>query len=168
VPTNPVPPARPVIVTLCGSTRHWDALEEANARETLDRKMVLAPGVDMKTRHQRSDPGEAAQVKQKLDGLHRAKIRTADEVLVVNEGGYIGESTRAELAYALSLGKRVRYTETYEHAVLVTRPGLEDVRLGPLQYRHQADASTVLAPSAARVLAASTVVGECRGFADVH
>lgn len=140
--TGRVPPARPVIVTLCGSTRHWDALVEANARETLDGKMVLAPGVDMKTRHHWSDPGEAAQVKQKLDVLHRAKIRTADEVLVVNEGGYIGESTRAEIAYALSLGKPIRYTETYEHAVLVTRPGLDDIRLGPLQYRRQAEQIT--------------------------
>jgi ADP-ribose pyrophosphatase YjhB (NUDIX family) len=132
-------PARPAIVTLCGSTRHWDALGEANARETLDGNMVLAPGIDMKTCHQRPDPDEAAQVKQKLDALHRAKIRAADEVLIVNEGGYIGESTRAEIAYALSLGKPVRYTETYEHAVLVTRPGLDDIRLGPLPHRHQAE-----------------------------
>lgn len=140
--TGPAPLARPVIVTLCGSTRHWDALVEANARETLDGKMVLAPGVDMKTRHQWSDPGEAAQVKQMLDALHRAKIRAADEVLIVNEGGYIGESTRAEIAYALQLGKRIRYTETYEHAVLVTRPGLDDIRLGPLPHRHQAEQIT--------------------------
>jgi hypothetical protein len=63
----------------------------------------------------------------------------ADEVLVVNKDGYVGESTRAEIAYALHLGKLVRYTETYEHAVLITRPGLDDIRLGPLRYRHQAE-----------------------------
>jgi ADP-ribose pyrophosphatase YjhB (NUDIX family) len=139
---EPTSPARPAIVTLCGSTRHWDALVETNARETLDGKMVLAPGIDMKTRHQRPHPDEAAQVKKKLDALHFAKIRAADEVLVVNEAGYIGESTRAEIAYALSLGKPVRYTETYEHAVLITRPGLDDIHLGPLPHRHQAEQIT--------------------------
>jgi hypothetical protein len=84
-------------------------------------------------------PGEATQVKQMLDALHLAKIRAADEILVVNYGGYIGDSTRAEITYALQLGKRVRYTETYEHAVLITRPGLDDIRLGPFLYRHQAE-----------------------------
>lgn len=142
VPSGVAGLARPLIVTLCGSTRHWDALVEANARETLAGKMVFAPGVDMHTRRQWSDPGEAAQVKQMLDALHRAKIRAADEVLIVNHGGYIGESTRAELVYALSLGKKIRYTETYEHAVLVTRPGLDDIRLGPFHYRHQAEQVT--------------------------
>ncbi|MEV4808101.1 hypothetical protein AB0K18_49650 [Nonomuraea sp. NPDC049421] len=44
----------------------------------------------------------------RLDDLHRAKIRLADEVLVV--GDYIGDSTRAEIAYARSLGKPVRFT----------------------------------------------------------
>jgi hypothetical protein len=61
-------------VTLCGSTRHWDALVEANARETLAGKMVLAPGIDMNTRNQWSGPDEAAQIKQMLDALHRAKM----------------------------------------------------------------------------------------------
>lgn len=40
--------------------------------------------------------------------LHRAKIRLADEVLVV--GGHVGDSTRAEIAYARSLGRPVRFT----------------------------------------------------------
>lgn len=35
----------------------------------------------------------------------------ADEIFVVNVGGYIGESTRSEIAYAEALGKGVRYLE---------------------------------------------------------
>ncbi|MEE1768325.1 hypothetical protein PUR34_09120, partial [Streptomyces sp. JV185] len=50
----------------------------------------------------------AEALKVRLDDLHRAKIRLADEVLVV--GDYIGDSTRAEIAYARSLGKPVRFT----------------------------------------------------------
>ena len=33
----------------------------------------------------------------------------ADEVYIVDPGGYVGESTRREIAYAESLGKPVRY-----------------------------------------------------------
>ncbi|MFF4058883.1 hypothetical protein ACFYZ8_23360 [Streptomyces sp. NPDC001668] len=41
----------------------------------------------------------AEAFKVRLDDLHRAKIRLADEVLVL--GDHIGDSTRAENAYAL-------------------------------------------------------------------
>jgi|GEM_PF-1125300 len=136
--TADVPADRPRTVCLCGSTRDWDALTEATAAETLAGRMVLAP-VDLKAHTHLISPADTERVKKNLDALHRAKIRMADEVLVVNAAGYIGESTRAEIAYALHLGKPVRYTETYEHAVLVTRPGLDDIRLGPLRYRHQAE-----------------------------
>lgn len=51
---------------------------------------------------------EAEAMKVRLDDLHRAKIRLADEVLVV--GDYIGDSSGAEIAYARSLGKPVRFT----------------------------------------------------------
>lgn len=49
--------------------------------------------------------------KARLDELHLRKIDLADEVLILNVGGYIGESTRRELAYAQSLGKSVRFLE---------------------------------------------------------
>jgi hypothetical protein len=47
-----------------------------------------------------------------LDALHKRKIDLADEVLVLNVDGYIGESTRSEINYALAHGKPVRYLET--------------------------------------------------------
>jgi len=46
-----------------------------------------------------------------LDELHLRKIELADEVLILNVGGYIGESTRRELQHAQQLGKRVRFLE---------------------------------------------------------
>jgi hypothetical protein len=48
-------------------------------------------------------------LKGRLGGVHLQKIRMADEVYIVDPGGYIGESTRREIAYAESLGKPVRY-----------------------------------------------------------
>jgi hypothetical protein len=46
-----------------------------------------------------------------LDALHMCKIDMADEVLVINIGGYIGESTSREIAYAKLRGKKIRYLE---------------------------------------------------------
>ncbi|MEU6111853.1 hypothetical protein ABZ853_26025 [Streptomyces albidoflavus] len=99
----------PHIVVICGSTRFMTQMNEAELRETAAGRIVVKPGCDMKTPHALwSDPVEAEALKARLDDLHRAKIRLADEVLVV--GDYIGDSTRAEITYARSLGKRVRFT----------------------------------------------------------
>ncbi|MFF2863052.1 hypothetical protein ACFVSX_24585 [Streptomyces rubiginosohelvolus] len=48
--------------------------------------------------------------KAALDALHLRKIDLADRVLVVNPGGYIGESTRREIAYAHAAGQPVSFT----------------------------------------------------------
>ncbi|MGW9453981.1 hypothetical protein [Streptomyces sp. NPDC055632] len=99
----------PRIVVICGSTRFMTEMSEADLRETKAGKIVVKLGIDMKSRHELwSDPAQAAALKVRLDDLHRAKIRLADEVLIV--GDYIGDSTRAEITYARSLGKPVRFT----------------------------------------------------------
>lgn len=99
----------PRIVVICGSTRFMAEMNEADLRETGDGRIAVKPGCDLKSLHALwSDPVEAEALKARLDELHRAKIRLADEVLVV--GGYIGDSTRAEIAYARSLGRPVRFT----------------------------------------------------------
>ena len=46
-----------------------------------------------------------------LDALHLRKIDLADRVLVVNPGGYVGESTGREIAYARATGKPVSFTD---------------------------------------------------------
>jgi len=53
------------------------------------------------------------------DELHLRKIDLADELLVLNVGGYIGESTRKEIAYARAIGKPVSFMET----VLISKGG---------------------------------------------
>lgn len=99
----------PAIVVICGSTRFMVEMAEADLRETVAGKIVVKPGCNMKQQHELwADPVQAEALKVRLDDLHRAKIRLADEVLVV--GDYIGDSTRAEIAYARELGKPVRFT----------------------------------------------------------
>jgi hypothetical protein len=101
----------PTVVTICGSTRFWAQMAEANFEETAAGRIVLAPGVNMKESHPLwADPDQAEALKQRLDALHLTKILLSDEVLVVSDAsGYIGESTRREIAYAKSLGRPVRY-----------------------------------------------------------
>ncbi|MFE3268064.1 hypothetical protein [Streptomyces sp. NPDC059215] len=103
--------SRPPIVVLCGSTTYWDQLADAALHETVAGRIVLAPGCNMRQPHPLwSDLKRADRLKAKLDDLHLRKIDLADEVLVVNPDGYIGDSTRREIDYAHSLGKPVRYT----------------------------------------------------------
>ncbi|MFF8910608.1 hypothetical protein [Streptomyces olivaceoviridis] len=99
----------PRIVVICGSTRFMNEMADADLHETAAGNIVVKPGCNMKEDHPLwADPLEAERLKGRLDLLHRAKIRLADEVLVV--GDYIGSSTTAEIAYARALGKPVRFT----------------------------------------------------------
>ncbi|MER6374453.1 hypothetical protein ABT255_40220 [Streptomyces mirabilis] len=103
--------SRPTIVVLCGSTRYWDQLAEANLYETAAGRIVLAPGCNLKQPHPLwADPTQTDRLKTVLGDLHLRKIDLADEVLVVNPDGYIGASTRSEIDYARKLGKAIRYT----------------------------------------------------------
>jgi hypothetical protein len=52
-----------------------------------------------------------AETKAKLDDVHKRKIDMADEIYVINVGGYIGSSTRSEIEYAKANGKGIRYLE---------------------------------------------------------
>jgi hypothetical protein len=98
----------PTIVCLCGSTRFSAAFHTANLQETLAGKIVLSIGCDT---HSDESLGIDPQVKSMLDKLHFRKIELADEVLILNVDGYIGESTANELRHAESLGKVIRFLE---------------------------------------------------------
>ncbi len=103
-------PSKAKVVTLCGSTRFEAEFAEVNQRLTLEGCVVLSPGMfslpDLPGYDWTLDPDDR---KGRLGAIHLQKIRMADEVYVVDPGGYVGESTRREIAYAESLGKPVRY-----------------------------------------------------------
>lgn len=102
------------IVTLCGSTRFSAAFRDANLRETLKGKIVLSIGCDMRSDTEifgNMSPTELTDTKAKLDILHLDKITMSDEILVLNVGGYVGESTTREIKHALSLGRPIRWLE---------------------------------------------------------
>ena len=105
---------RPTIVCLCGSTRFWRQFQKSSLEETLAGKIVLSIGAASGTDDEHFgnlSPEEYERIKAMLDELHLRKIDLADEVLILNVGGYIGESTRRELSYAQATRKRVRWLE---------------------------------------------------------
>jgi hypothetical protein len=97
-------PNTPQVVAICGSTRFRSEMAAANRELTLAGYIVVAPGVFTHDGDQMTDRQKLA-----LADLDLRKIDLADLVYVVNPGGYIGDSTRREIAYARSAGKRVRF-----------------------------------------------------------
>lgn len=86
-----------------------DAFERANEALTLQGNVVIS--VAMKA-HEGSSQVSTEQ-KQLLDRVHLEKIRLADEILVLNVDGYIGESTAREIDFANRIGRVVRYLEPW-------------------------------------------------------
>ena len=104
-------PDRPEIVCICGSTRFADEMAAANRDLTFAGVIVLAPGVFLRTEQREAGESLSAEQKTALDALHLRKIDLADRVLVVNPGGYVGESTRREIAYARATGTPISFTD---------------------------------------------------------
>jgi hypothetical protein len=99
----------PPVVCLCGSTRFVDEFNRQRRELTERGEIVLSIEV-VTTQAREHDPQHAdPALKARLDELHKRKIDLADYVLVLNVGGYIGDSTRSEIDYAAAHGKPVRY-----------------------------------------------------------
>ena len=98
-----LPDGFPKIVCLCGSTRFMQQFFDMGWELSLAGQIVLSVGV-CKHVGPEGHGGEALgqDVADKLDELHKRKIDLADWVIVLNVGGYIGESTRAEIEHASS------------------------------------------------------------------
>ena len=113
IPALPPTTVWPVVVCLCGSKRFVEAFQRVNYEETMAGRIVLSVGFyshAAKKAHGET-VGCTPEQKLALDELHKRKIDLADEILVLNVGGYVGDSTRSEIEYAQALGKRVRWLE---------------------------------------------------------
>jgi len=100
---------RPKVVTICGSMRFFDQMLTVAAQETAKGHIVLAPFCVVAP----EDQGD--EHKAMLDRLHFQKIDMSDEVIVVtNQHGYVGDSTRREMAYAIGAGKFLGLDSTRE------------------------------------------------------
>ena len=114
------PAGFPEVICICGSTRFADlhALKrwEFESNGNFICLMInYLPENFIKNLNLKPDHiGEQFNCKEHLDELHLRKIDLADRVLVLNVGGYIGESTMNEIKYALKTGKPVSYLEECE------------------------------------------------------
>jgi hypothetical protein len=106
---------RPIVTTLCGSTRFPDAFALANMHLSMQGRIVIGLGMfghadePQGARFITSDGNEATSEKRALDQLHFRKIDVSDGIYVVNPCGYIGSSTRREIDYARASGKTVEF-----------------------------------------------------------
>ena len=96
------------VITLCGSTKFKEEYIEAQKRLTLEGNIVISVGL---FGHSGDNEVWTEGTKAMLDDMHKRKIDMADEIFVINVGGYIGSSTRSEIEYAYATGKPVRYLE---------------------------------------------------------
>ena len=96
------------VVTLCGSTRFKDEFLEAQKRLTLAGNIVISVGL---FGHSGDNEVWTEGTKEMREDMHKRKIDMADEIYVINVGGYIGSSTKSEIEYAKKTGKAVKYLE---------------------------------------------------------
>lgn len=106
-----IPDDFPKIVCICGSTRFVKHHNEW--RKHLSTMGCIVVGIELVVpqTHQQDPQHSDYFLKGLLDELHLRKIDLADEVLFLNVGGYMGESTRKELAYARSQNKVIKFLE---------------------------------------------------------
>ena len=106
------------VITLCGSTRFKDEFMETQKRLTLEGNIVISVGLFGHSGDnevwENMDEGTLTKTKEMLDDMHKRKIDMADEIFVINVGGYIGSSTRSEIDYAVATGKPVYYLEAVQ------------------------------------------------------
>lgn len=98
------------VITLCGSTRFKDEFLKVQRQLTLEGNIVISVGL-----FGHAD-GEyesviTPEIKEMLDDMHKRKIDMSDEIFVINKNGYIGESTKSEIEYAMKTGKSINYLE---------------------------------------------------------
>ena len=103
------------VITLCGSTKFKEEFMNVQKDLTLKGNIVISVGLFGHSGDnevwENMDEGTLTKTKEMLDDIHKRKIDMADEIFVINVGGYIGESTHLEIEYAKKTGKKVNYLE---------------------------------------------------------
>ena len=104
------------VITLCGSTKFKDEFLRVQKELTLKGNIVILVGLFGHSGDnevwENMDDGTFTKTKEMLDDMHKRKIDMADEIFVINVNGYIGESTKSEIEYAIKTGKKVNYLES--------------------------------------------------------
>ena len=97
------------IITLCGSIRFKSEFMKVQEELTLKGNIVFTPNFFNNLKDEIN-----METRKMLDEMHRQKIDMSNEIYVINVSGYIGESTRSEIEYAKSNGKKISYLENIQ------------------------------------------------------
>lgn len=95
------------IVTLCGSTKFMDEVNECYEGLTMSGNIVF-PFMRLNVYKNYTKRYEN---KSFLRDLHFKKIDLSEAIFVINKNKYIGEDTKIEIEYAKSKGKEIYYLE---------------------------------------------------------
>lgn len=95
------------IITLCGSIKFKNEFMKIQEKLTLEGNIVFTPNFFNNIKKEEI----SLDTKKMLDEMHKQKIEMSDEIYVINCGGYIGESTKSEIEYAKTKGKKISYLE---------------------------------------------------------
>jgi hypothetical protein len=95
------------VVTLCGSVRFWNKIQEMSERLELENGYAVIGMVPHVL-----DRDLTEYEKDLLGELHRIKIDLSDAIFVINVDGYIGDSVKKEIEYAKQEGKEIIYLES--------------------------------------------------------
>ncbi|MCM1215405.1 MAG: hypothetical protein NC548_12905 [Lachnospiraceae bacterium] len=96
---------KPYVVTLCGSKKFIYEFRYQFEKLTKEGKIVLTPAIfEMSCPNSLDDIDHAV-----LDVIHRQKMEMADEVLIINKDGYIGEDTQKEIDWCMRNGIPVKF-----------------------------------------------------------
>ena len=94
------------IITVCGSLRFVKEMFEITEKMELQGNCMLVPIYNPNKPNKDAFTEEEALI---LDKAHKERIKLADAILVVNVGGYVGNSTKSEIEFAESLNKEIIY-----------------------------------------------------------
>ena len=95
------------VITLCGSARFKDEFTKQEQILSLKGYIVLSPiffDEEIQTKLERTKL-------EMLKLMHYKRIELADEILVINKYGYIGDSTKKEIDFAKKLNKIIKFIE---------------------------------------------------------
>lgn len=105
---------KPKVIVLCGSTKYVQIMAVVGWLLERDEGAIVMglhllpwwyPNIENIPDHL----AEYEDCKEHCDNLHMRKIDRANEIFVVNQHGYIGNSTKREIEYAESLGIPFRW-----------------------------------------------------------
>lgn len=103
-------------ICLIGSTRFKDEYEKLNKEFSLRGHIVYGVACYGQSGERLTDEDRMV-----LEAVHLRKIVESDVVFVINQDGYIGESTRREIYFAKIMGKEIRFLVQDDFAQVFTR-----------------------------------------------